>query len=326
MNKHTLMAGDAAIERALAALLVTPPTTGDSVSACAGAPPAPRAAEPLADPAELIDPFDRLEVELELGIPARGSLARLVADQLAAPGAPVAAPDDVAQVVGLAAALAPRLHFNGAAPCHLRPDDADAVGLGVAEYEAANFGISVVAAVPRLLADKLGPVTLSPARADTALFVATAAHYRIGIGVPFIGVIARLLLRLLRLLWRLIRNLFRLRKRVQAASRLRNRWAADVAAGTMTRAQYLAKLAGLIATLTAEIDALAALILSVQDEIRAAEEELEGVEDDEAKRKAEAALEELRKQLDELRRQKEALEQEKRDAERERDTAQQGGG
>ncbi len=328
MKKQTMMLDDAAIQHAFAAILLPQPMAAWHGTSCMASAPAPEAVEFLMDPGELIDPLDRFELELELGIPDRGSLARRIAGLLARPGAPATAPDDVARVVGLAAALASRLHFDGGAPCHLGSDDADAIDLSVAEFEAANFAIRAAAAVPRIVADNAGPFALVPARADTALFVATAAHFRIGVAVPAIGIIVRLLLRLLRLLWKALKNLFRLRKRVAAANRLRGQWAADVAAGAMSRAQYIKKLAGLIATLTAEIDALAATILAIQNEISEAEEELEGIEDTEARREADDLLRKLREQLEELRRQKEALEQEKRDAERERDAAQQqeGGG
>jgi hypothetical protein len=61
-----------------------------------------------------------------------------------------------------------------------------------------------------------------------------------------------------------------LRKRVKAAKRLRGRWARDVVAGTMSRANYIKKLVGLIEEVGKEITAVVALIAEIQDEIREA--------------------------------------------------------
>lgn len=322
MKKKPDTVDDTAIERAFGAILLSPSLTEETLAPRTAPVPVSEVPELLMDPCELISPTDRLEVDIEIGIPDRASLVEVARHLLSDNEESATQDEDVANVVGLAAALASRLRFAGGIPCLLRPDDADAIGLGVAEFKAANFGIRAAAASPQIVAERMGPYVMTPARADMALFVATAAHYRIGVA-PVIGIALRLLLRLLRLLWRMIRNLFRFRKRLKAAKRLRARWARDLAAGTMSRAAYLKKLAGLIEELSRDIAVLVTLISEIADEIKKAESELEDMEDSEEKRNAEKALRELRERLENLRREKEALEEEKRAAERERDEAQQ---
>lgn len=136
MKKDIMALDDAAIERAFGDILIAPSMTPEMAASAAPSLPGPRSVERLMEPRELIDPLDRFE--LELGIPDRGSLVRRVADLLTGDGAPPAEPDTVAKVVGLAAALASRLRFDGAVPCHLQPDDADAESLEQQQRDAAR--------------------------------------------------------------------------------------------------------------------------------------------------------------------------------------------
>ncbi|MEM0946791.1 MAG: hypothetical protein AAGK37_05265 [Pseudomonadota bacterium] len=281
--------------------------------------------DPMLEPRDLLLDLDAFEIDLELEVPNRASLADAAHTALSLGDGSDEDLDDLADLLALGAAISSRLRFENGAPCPLEPADADEIGLSVAEFETANFVVRGMVAGQTVVATNFAPTLVGPSRVGAGLYIATAVHHGVVVHA-FIGGLLRLLFKLLQLLWKIGVRAWNARKRLKAANRLRGRWAREVAKGTMTRAEQIRKLAGLINKLKVEIAAIVATLAELALEIANAEKALEDAEDSDTKSEIEDTLRKLREQMNKLEQEKAKLEAEKSAAEQEQQEAQEQSG
>jgi hypothetical protein len=262
-----------------------------------------------------LDPF---ELEIELADFDRGSFAAMIAEDLRLEDEKDGEfAEEDADLLALGVGLAQHIRSQDGIVCPLSADDADALNLTVSEFNSANFAIEAIGYEQKMMTSVMGFTPVPHPKLDNGLFVASAIHAG-AMPVAYIGVLLRWLLKLLRILWTAIRNLWRARKRLKAAKRLHGRWMRKVAQGSMTRLQYLAKLALLIEE-SKEIQIIIAAIAAINESIEEAEKDLKDAKDSDTKKEVEDLIKKLKEQREKLRKEQSRLEAEKKKLQKEHD-------